>query len=59
MAAGVEKIIDASLGDAHSLVKNLEGPFDFVFSEADKKWYLLRVRGLFSQDGNVQPECRG
>ena len=40
MAAGVEKIIDARLADAHSLVKKLEGPFDFVFSDADKEWYL-------------------
>jgi caffeoyl-CoA O-methyltransferase len=39
-AAGVEKIIDARLADAHSLVKKLEGPFDFVFSDADKEWYL-------------------
>lgn len=39
-AAGVEKFIDPRLGDAHSLVKNLEGPFDFVFSDADKEWYL-------------------
>ena len=40
MAAGVEKIIDARVADAHSLVKKLEGPFDFVFSDADKEWYL-------------------
>jgi len=40
MAAGVEKIIDARLADAHSLVKKLDGPFDFVFSDADKEWYL-------------------
>jgi caffeoyl-CoA O-methyltransferase len=39
-AAGVEKIVDARLADAHSLVKTLEGPFDFVFSDADKEWYL-------------------
>ena len=38
--AGVEKIIEARLADAHSLVKKLEGPFDFVFSDADKEWYL-------------------
>ena len=40
MAAGVEKIIDARLADAHSFAKKLEGPFDFVFSDADKEWYL-------------------
>jgi caffeoyl-CoA O-methyltransferase len=38
--AGVENIIDARLANAHLLVKKLEGPFDFVFSDADKEWYL-------------------
>ena len=37
--AGVEDFIDARLADAHQLVKELEGPFDFVFSDADKEWY--------------------
>jgi caffeoyl-CoA O-methyltransferase len=37
--AGVESFIDARLGDAHQVVKKLEGPFDFVFSDADKEWY--------------------
>jgi len=37
--AGVEEFIDARLGDAHQLVKELKGPFDFVFSDADKEWY--------------------
>jgi len=37
--AGVEEWIDARLADAHSLVKKLKGPFDFVFSDADKDWY--------------------
>lgn len=38
--AGVEDFIDARLADAHALVKQLEGPFDFAFSDADKEWYL-------------------
>ncbi len=38
--AGVESYIDARLGDAHTLVPALKGPFDFVFSDADKEWYL-------------------
>ncbi len=38
--AGVSDVIDARLGDAHELVKTLEGPFDFVFSDADKSWYI-------------------
>jgi predicted O-methyltransferase YrrM len=38
-AAGLSKYVDARLGNAHDLVKQLPGPFDFVFSDADKNWY--------------------
>ncbi|MGH9385448.1 MAG: O-methyltransferase [Vicinamibacterales bacterium] len=38
-AAGLSKFIDARLGDAHAIVPALPGPFDFVFSDADKDWY--------------------
>lgn len=37
--AGLSQYIDARLADAHDLVKDLDGPFDFVFSDADKDWY--------------------
>jgi len=37
--AGLSEYIDARLADAHELVKQLKGPFDFVFSDADKYWY--------------------
>lgn len=37
--AGLSDFIDARLADAHTLVKELKGPFDFVFSDADKEWY--------------------
>jgi caffeoyl-CoA O-methyltransferase len=37
--AGVSKWVDARLGDAHAIVPALTGPFDFVFSDADKEWY--------------------
>ena len=37
--AGLSEYVDARLGDAHKLVPELEGPFDFVFSDADKGWY--------------------
>src|SRR5919106_1765859 len=37
--AGVSGYIDARLGDAHTIVPALPGPFDFVFSDADKDWY--------------------
>lgn len=38
--AGLSKYIDARLGDAHVLVPALQGSFDFVFSDADKSWYI-------------------
>jgi predicted O-methyltransferase YrrM len=37
--AGLAAYVDARLGDAHALVPTLPGPFDFVFSDADKEWY--------------------
>lgn len=37
--AGVSKYIDVRLADAHVLVPNLPGKYDFVFSDADKYWY--------------------
>lgn len=37
--AGLSEYIDARLANAHDLVPELEGPFDFVFSDADKDWY--------------------
>jgi predicted O-methyltransferase YrrM len=35
----VSHLVDARLADAHELVGVLAGPFDFVFSDADKDWY--------------------
>jgi caffeoyl-CoA O-methyltransferase len=55
--AGLEDYVDARLADAHETVKTLEGPFDFVFSDADKGWYIqyfksvdpkLKVGGCFT-----------
>jgi predicted O-methyltransferase YrrM len=37
--AGLIEFVDAKLGNAHEIVKQLPGPFDFVFSDADKDWY--------------------
>jgi caffeoyl-CoA O-methyltransferase len=37
--AGLSEYVDARLADAHNLVKELRGPFDFVFCDADKEWY--------------------
>lgn len=65
--AGLLEYIDARLGDAHKLVKELEGPFDFVFSDADKNWYVnyfkdvspkMIVGGCFTAH-NVRPAGQG
>lgn len=62
-AAGLSQYIDARLADAHELVPELEGPFDFVFSDADKHWYRnyylavlpkLEIGGCFTAH-NVGP----
>jgi predicted O-methyltransferase YrrM len=37
--AGLSEFVDARLANAHTLVPELEGPFDFVFVDADKDWY--------------------
>ena len=55
--AGLADYVDARLADAHAEVKALEGPLDFVFSDADKAWYTqyfkdvdpkLKVGGCFT-----------
>ncbi len=66
--AGLSEYIDARLADAHELVKNLEGPFDFVFSDADKEWYKnyfialapkLEVGGCFTAHNVSADYMRG
>jgi predicted O-methyltransferase YrrM len=44
--AGIAHLVDARLADAHELVRELPGPFDFVFSDADKHWYLQYFKNL-------------
>jgi caffeoyl-CoA O-methyltransferase len=44
--AGLDGRIDARLGDAHALVRELAGPFDFVFSDADKDRHLQYFKDL-------------
>ncbi|HXG26150.1 MAG TPA: class I SAM-dependent methyltransferase [Candidatus Binatia bacterium] len=65
--AGLSTYIDARLADAHELVPKLQGPFDFVFSDADKEWYTqylidvlpkLEVGGCFVAH-NVSSRMRG
>ncbi|HEX5168866.1 MAG TPA: class I SAM-dependent methyltransferase [Cyclobacteriaceae bacterium] len=56
-AVGLLDYVDARLANAHDLVKELKGPFDFVFSDADKGWYTqyfkdvdpkLKIGGCFT-----------
>jgi len=44
--AGVAKYVDARLADAHELVPTLSIPIDFVFSDADKDWYINYFKAL-------------
>jgi predicted O-methyltransferase YrrM len=44
--AGVAGYIDARLADAHELVPRLDGPFDFVFIDADKDWYTNYAKAV-------------
>jgi caffeoyl-CoA O-methyltransferase len=65
--AGLSAYIDARRADAHDMVKTLDGPFDFAFSDADKDWYKqyfldiapkLKVGGCFTAH-NVFKPARG
>ena len=38
--AGLSDYVSTILGNAHTIVPELDGPFDFVFSDADKNWYI-------------------
>ena len=58
-ASGLAPYIDARLADAHALVEELPGPWDFVFQDADKGWSLnywnavkdkITPRGCFAMD---------
>jgi caffeoyl-CoA O-methyltransferase len=62
--AGVSHLIDARLADAHELVKTLPGPWDFVFQDADKDWYLnywndlnskMASNGCYTADNVLRP----
>jgi caffeoyl-CoA O-methyltransferase len=37
-ASGLDGFIDARLGDARTIVGEIDGPFDFIFIDADKNW---------------------
>ena len=64
--AGLSQYVDFRLANAHELVKELAGPFDFVFSDADKGWYTeyfkevspkLKAGGCFTAH-NIRPPGR-
>jgi len=68
MEAGLSSVIDARLADAHDLVKELKGPFDFVFCDADKDWYKnyfialapkLEVGGCFTAHNVLRTYSHG
>ena len=65
--AGGEKFVDARLVNAHELVKQLPGPWDFVFQDADKDWYLnywldleakVAPGGCFTAHNVLRPDGR-
>ncbi len=47
--AGLSSFVDARLADAHELVPELEGPFDFAFIDADKDWYVRYFNWLLPE----------
>ena len=66
--AGLSSVIDARLADAHDLVKELKGPFDFIFCDADKDWYKnyfialalkLEVGGCFTAHNVLRSYSHG
>ena len=60
-AAGLSRYVDARLGDAHDIVPSLQGPFDFVFSDADKDWYTNYLKAVLPklQAGAARPILTG
>jgi predicted O-methyltransferase YrrM len=65
--AGVEAYVDARLANAHDLVRELPGPWDLVFQDADKDWYLnywndlkgkMAPGGCYTADNVLRPTAR-
>lgn len=46
-AAGLAQYVEFRLGDAHQIVTELAGPYDFVFSDADKQGYRFYFEQLY------------
>lgn len=65
--AGLSHAVDVRLGDAHELVRSLQGPWDFVFQDADKDWYLqywrdlkdkMSISGCYVADNVLRPMAK-
>jgi predicted O-methyltransferase YrrM len=65
---GLTPYIDAVHGNAHKLVYELEGPYDLVFTDADKGWYIkyfdalhpkLKSGGTFAAHNVLNTGMRG
>jgi predicted O-methyltransferase YrrM len=46
-AAGLTAYVEFILGNAHEVAPAAAGPFDFVFSDADKDWYINYFDALY------------
>ncbi|MFP4322632.1 MAG: O-methyltransferase [Anaerolineales bacterium] len=60
---GIDHLIDLIVGDAHQMLKTLEGPFDMVFIDAEKSGYAayldwamdnVRERGIIAAHNAFQ-----
>ena len=43
---GLSDYIEQKLGNAHDIVPELEGPYDFIFVDADKQGYVSYLKNL-------------
>lgn len=46
-AAGLSQYVEFILGDAHKIVPAAQGRYDFVFSDADKDWYVRYFDAMY------------
>jgi caffeoyl-CoA O-methyltransferase len=52
--AGVSGVAEIIVGDAHKILETLKGPFDFVFLDIDKEFYvkvLPRLHSIMKKSG--------
>jgi caffeoyl-CoA O-methyltransferase len=47
VAAGLSQHVEFILGDAHKIVPAAQGRYDFVFSDADKDWYIRYFDAMY------------